>query len=104
MIDEQSRYFTNNAYQMTSVIFSTTFNNVIISFLSLQETYIVHDFESDFYGKQLKLCICGYLRPEKNFDSMDSLIEAINNDIKNAKEQLDTEPFASYQFNDFFKN
>lgn len=67
------------------------------------ETYIVHEFDNDFYGKQLKLCICGYLRPEKNFDSMDALIEAINTDIKNAKDQLDIEPFASYHLNDFFK-
>lgn len=68
-----------------------------------QETYIVHEFGGDFYGKQLKLCICGYLRPEKNFDSMESLIAAINDDIKNAKEQLDIEPFASHQFDDYFK-
>lgn len=34
---------------------------------------------------------------------MDSLIAAINDDIKNAKEQLDTEPFTNYQFNEFFK-
>lgn len=35
---------------------------------------------------------------------MDALIKAINDDIKNAKEQLDIEPFASYKFDDFFKN
>lgn len=68
-----------------------------------QETYIIHEFDDDFYGQQLKLCICGYLRPEKNFDSMDSLIAAINEDIQNAKQQLDIEPFATYQFNEFFK-
>lgn len=68
-----------------------------------QETYIVHKFDNDFYGKQLKLCICGYLRPEKNFESLDSLIEAIDADIRNAKDQLDIEPFAGYQLNDFFK-
>ena len=34
---------------------------------------------------------------------MDSLIEAINDDIKNAKAQLDIEPFASYQSNEFFQ-
>lgn len=68
------------------------------------ETHIIHPFNTDLYGKQLKLCISGYLRPEKNFDSLESLIAAINEDIQNAKQQLDIEPFKSQQFNDFFKN
>lgn len=34
---------------------------------------------------------------------MESLIDAINDDIKRAKEQLDIEPYASYQCNDFFQ-
>ncbi|XP_031621432.1 putative riboflavin kinase [Contarinia nasturtii] len=68
------------------------------------ETHIIHTFDTDLYGQTLKLCICGYLRPEKNFDSLDALIAAINQDIENAKQQLDAEQFINYKFNDFFKN
>ena len=35
------------------------------------ETHIIHDYgENLFYGDWLKVLICGYLRPEKNYDSL----------------------------------
>ncbi|CAG9864243.1 unnamed protein product [Phyllotreta striolata] len=55
------------------------------------EVHIMHKFDEDFYGKELKIAILGYIRPERNFDSMDSLIEAIRNDIKEAEEKLEEE-------------
>ena len=27
-------------------------------------------YDEEFYGKWLKLLICGYIRPEKNYDSL----------------------------------
>lgn len=69
-----------------------------------QETHILHTFDGDLYGQILKLCICGYLRPEANFDSLDALIAAIQKDIKDARDYLDTEPFHSYRNNEIFKD
>ena len=40
------------------------------SFLSLQEVHIMHKFDSDFYGRQLRVLVLGYLRPERNFASL----------------------------------
>lgn len=54
------------------------------------ETHILHDYNCDLYGKILKICIVGYLRPEQNFDSLDDLIKTIKSDIDQAKELLDT--------------
>ena len=34
------------------------------------ETHIMHKYENQFYGKWLKVLICGYMRPEKNYDSL----------------------------------
>ena len=34
------------------------------------ETHILHNYEDKFYGDWLKLLICGYIRPECNFDSL----------------------------------
>lgn len=62
----------------------------------------MHPFDIDLYGKTLKLCICGYLRPETNFDSLDSLITAIRKDINDADNQLNIEPYKNFQFNEFF--
>ncbi|XP_053415206.1 riboflavin kinase-like [Nycticebus coucang] len=53
------------------------------------ETHIMHTFKEDFYGEILNVAIVGYLRPEKNFDSLESLISAIQGDIEEAKKQLD---------------
>ena len=37
---------------------------------------------ADFYGSTLKLCLVGFMRPEKKFDSFPSLIAQINADIQ----------------------
>lgn len=71
--------------------------------VQFQETHIIHNFAGDFYGKQLKLCVCGYLRPELNFDSLDALKTAINKDIEDAKNQLEEESYKKYLLNDFFE-
>ncbi|XP_026332132.1 putative riboflavin kinase [Hyposmocoma kahamanoa] len=53
------------------------------------ETHLMHEFDSDFYGSNLKIVLVGYLRDELNFDSQGSLIAQINEDIQNADQKLD---------------
>ena len=63
------------------------------------ETHIIHKFDADFYGSNLKIVIVGFIRPEKNFDSLKSLIEAIESDIAHANSKLDSnklDTFKSY--------
>lgn len=66
------------------------------------EVHILHEFDEDFYGKELRIIILGYLRPEKNFKSLDDLIEAIRNDINQARLKLDLPEFISYKHHEFF--
>jgi len=68
------------------------------------ETHILHDFGSDFYGSQLKVAITGYIRGEENYDSLDALIEAIQNDIRVAKERLQEPEMQKLKNADFFTN
>lgn len=42
----------------------------------------MHKFDDDFYGKEIRVIVLGRLRGEKDFDSLDALIEAINTDIR----------------------
>ncbi|CAH0731888.1 unnamed protein product, partial [Brenthis ino] len=65
------------------------------------ETHVMHDFKGDFYGSLLKICIVGYLRSEKNFNSLDDLIEAIKQDIHNAAKALDLEESKNVKKNFF---
>lgn len=54
----------------------------------MQETHIIHKFNGDFYGSNLKICLVGFLRGEKNFNSLDDLIQAIKQDISDAELHL----------------
>ncbi|XP_013186322.1 putative riboflavin kinase [Amyelois transitella] len=53
------------------------------------ETHVIHYTGPDFYGDYLKIALVGYLRAEMNFDSVEKLIETINQDIANAIKFLD---------------
>lgn len=48
----------------------------------------MHTFDGDLYGKLLKVCICGYIRPEQDFTTLEALIAVINEDIGLAKKML----------------
>lgn len=61
------------------------------------EAYLMSEFEEDFYGEEMRLCIIGYMRPELKFDSLDELIEHIQNDIQVAKSALDVEKVQQFR-------
>jgi riboflavin kinase / FMN hydrolase len=44
------------------------------------EPWLLHDFGFDFYGEELRLLVCGYIRPEAPFTTMDALIARIHED------------------------
>ncbi|KAI9921436.1 hypothetical protein PsorP6_000843 [Peronosclerospora sorghi] len=67
------------------------------------EPHLLHTFEEDFYGATLKLVIVGYLRPERNFPSIDKLIEAIRDDITQADAWLETPEGSSWSHDVFFQ-
>lgn len=51
------------------------------------ETYIF-DFAGDLYGAHLSVALVDYLRPEEKFDSLEALIEQMNDDCARARERL----------------
>ncbi|KAI0237957.1 Riboflavin kinase [Lamellibrachia satsuma] len=67
------------------------------------ETYIMHKFKDDFYDSILKLCLLGYIRPEKNFDGLDELIAAIQGDIQHAEGALEQPDKKQFQSDNFFR-
>jgi riboflavin kinase len=86
-------------YQMvTSIGFNPYFKNQTKS----METHLIHTFSDDFYGTELRICLAGYLRDEKNFTSLDALKEAIQNDITMAKEFLIKPEFQRLSQHAFF--
>mmetsp|Transcript_36702 Transcript_36702/g.79330 ORF Transcript_36702/g.79330 Transcript_36702/m.79330 type:complete len:213 (+) Transcript_36702:81-719(+) len=67
------------------------------------EPHLIHEFAEDFYGQELRLVICAFLRPEANFPALDDLIAAINQDIKVAKETLDTPDLSAVSADEFLQ-
>ena len=45
-------------------------NYMINKVIFLKETHVMWKYKDQFYGKWLKVLICGYIRPEKNYDSL----------------------------------
>ncbi|KAF2862240.1 riboflavin kinase [Piedraia hortae CBS 480.64] len=52
------------------------------------EVHIMHDFETDFYGEHMNLCILAFIRPELDYVSKEKLIEDIRTDIDVAGRSL----------------
>ncbi|XP_063879088.1 riboflavin kinase-like isoform X1 [Scylla paramamosain] len=67
-----------------------------------QETHIMHVFEDDFYGSELKVIMLGYIRGEKNFNSLEELITAIKGDIAESDKQLSLPEHQNFKSHPFF--
>lgn len=66
------------------------------------ETHILHKFSEDFYGHNLRVCMAGYLRPEKDYSSLDALVAAIKDDIAQAEKQLEDPALTKLKCHSFF--
>lgn len=60
------------------------------------EVHVLHKFEKDFYGSEMAIVILGFIRPEYDYVSVESLIEDINEDCEVAKRSLDREAWTKY--------
>lgn len=52
---------------------SIGFNPVFKNKQKTCEPWILHDFEGDFYGEEIRLVVCAYIRPEADFVSIEVL-------------------------------
>eukprot|EP00746_Dinoflagellata_sp_MGD_P009706 gnl/MRDRNA2_/MRDRNA2_119815_c0_seq1.p1 gnl/MRDRNA2_/MRDRNA2_119815_c0~~gnl/MRDRNA2_/MRDRNA2_119815_c0_seq1.p1 ORF type:complete len:196 (-),score=38.13 gnl/MRDRNA2_/MRDRNA2_119815_c0_seq1:177-764(-) len=66
------------------------------------EPWILHDYAEDFYGCELRLIICGFVREELKFDKFDELITAIREDGDFCSEALNDPGCASAASDPFF--
>ncbi|QUC21121.1 uncharacterized protein UV8b_05364 [Ustilaginoidea virens] len=53
------------------------------------EVHVLHSFAADFYGAHMRLLILGYIRQEKDYESLEALIEDIRFDCEVARNSLD---------------
>jgi HAD superfamily hydrolase (TIGR01509 family) len=76
-----------------SIGFNPHFNRGADEFAAAQRTaepWILHDFGpgAEFYGVELRLTVCGYLRAEAAFTTLEALVEQIHADATAARAAL----------------
>lgn len=64
------------------------------------EVHIMHKFEHDFYDSHMNLVILGYIRPEYDYVSKESLIEDIMTDIDVANASLARPAYKKFESDD----
>ncbi|XP_039064689.1 bifunctional riboflavin kinase/FMN phosphatase-like [Hibiscus syriacus] len=85
---------TRGVYKMVmSVGWNPCFNNTEKTI----EPWLLHEFNEDFYGEELRLLIVGYIRPEVNFSSLESLIAKIHEDRRIAEKALDLPLYSKHK-------
>jgi riboflavin kinase len=61
------------------------------------EIHILHEFHQDFYDASLNLLMLGYIRPEYDYVSKESLVEDIKIDCDVARRSLERNAYQKYQ-------
>ncbi|KAG6918898.1 hypothetical protein DXG01_010553 [Tephrocybe rancida] len=60
------------------------------------EIHIMHEFQSDFYGLEMRAVVLGYIRPELDYTSREALIDDINTDKRVALNSLDRPAYRAF--------
>ncbi|CAO3608540.1 unnamed protein product [Cunninghamella echinulata] len=66
------------------------------------EVHIIHEFDQDFYGSDIRVIVMGYVRPEQNYPSLDALICDIRTDVEVAKQSLTRKAYDDAQHHSLF--
>ncbi|BDA50444.1 Pseudouridine-5'-phosphatase at N-terminal half [Coccomyxa sp. Obi] len=67
------------------------------------EPWLLHDFDRDFYGEELRVLVSGYIRPEANFSSLEALIARIHKDADVTREALEYKNMAQLKNDPFLR-
>lgn len=52
------------------------------------EVHVIHPFKTDFYNALMNLSILGFIRSEKDYDSLESLVSDIKTDTRVSENSL----------------
>lgn len=75
------------------MVMSLGYNPVYKNTVRSIEVHIMRTFQHDFYGAKMNLLICGFIRPEYDYVSKESLVEDIKVDIEVARRSLRREGY-----------
>ncbi|KAG9567827.1 riboflavin kinase, partial [Aureobasidium melanogenum] len=79
--------------QVMSIGWNPFYKNTVRSV----EVHVLEKFDADFYGAHMNLVILGFIRPEYDYVSKESLIEDIEFDVAVARRCLEREGYAKFK-------
>ena len=78
-------------YRIYPMVMSIGYNPFYKNTVRSAEVHVLHEFQKDFYGSEMAISILGFIRPEYDYVSVESLIEDIRTDIEVTKASLKRE-------------
>ncbi|RBR04932.1 uncharacterized protein FIESC28_11470 [Fusarium coffeatum] len=84
----------NPPFHIFPMVMSIGYNPFYKNKVRSAEVHVLHKFTSDFYDVPMRLLILGFIREEKDYKSLEALIEDINFDCEVAKNSLAREAWA----------
>lgn len=83
-----------SGFTIFPMVMSIGYNPFYKNTVRSAEVHVLHEFDSDFYDAHMRLLILGFIREEKDYKSLDALIEDINFDCEVAKKSLARQAWA----------
>ncbi|KAF5021058.1 hypothetical protein F66182_6891 [Fusarium sp. NRRL 66182] len=84
----------NPPFHIFPMVMSIGYNPFYKNTVRSAEVHVLHKFTADFYDVPMRLLILGFIREEKDYSSLDALVEDINFDCEVAKNSLAREAWA----------
>ncbi|KAK3051731.1 riboflavin kinase [Extremus antarcticus] len=88
--------FTSEKGAVYPMVMSIGWNPFYKNTVRSVEVHIMHGFEEEFYDSHMNLVVLGFIRPEYDYVSKESLIEDIKTDIDVAGRSLARKEYAKY--------
>ncbi|KAI9151753.1 Riboflavin kinase [Paramyrothecium foliicola] len=82
------------AFSVYPMVMSIGYNPFYKNTVRSAEVHVLQKFSQDFYDAHMRLLILGFIREEKDYKSLEALIEDINFDCHVAKKSLAREAWA----------
>ncbi|CAD6569667.1 MAG: riboflavin kinase [Cyphobasidiales sp. Tagirdzhanova-0007] len=101
MGSEQDRE-EERAQQALPMVMSIGWNPYYRNEKRTAEVHILHIFKHDFYGCELRIVMLGYIRPEYNYTSVETLIQDIETDKAVTLTSLERPAYEKYLKDPFF--
>jgi len=81
----------HSGFSVYPMVMSIGYNKFIKNTTRSAEVHILHEFEAEFYGVEMRLLLAGFIREERDYDDLQGLIEDIRLDCDVARRSLDRE-------------